>query len=111
MRQVVLNIIIALYTIIMLGIDLYEEVGRIEYHNCTLYCDTAQYDGGVYIDLYEGSNCVKFYNCTILENIAYLGSGVYLRSLHDTLTASSFYFRIVLFHFNKATNKLAVYVE
>ena len=91
-------------------IDLYEGVGRIEYHNCSVYSNTAQYDGGgLYIDLYEGRSCVKFCNCTILKNIAYLGSGLYLRSLHATLTASSFYFQNVLFHFNKATNKLAVY--
>ena len=91
-------------------IDLYEGVGRIEYHNCSVYKNAAQYDGGgVHIDLYEGRSRVEFYDCTILKNIAYLGSGLYLRSLHATLTASSFYFENVLFHFNKATNKLALY--
>ena len=91
-------------------IDLYEGVGRIKYHNCSVYKNSAQYDGGgMYIDLYEGSSRFEFSNSTILKNIAYLGSGLYLRSLHDTLTASSFYFQNVLFHFNKATDKLAVY--
>ena len=91
-------------------IDLYEGVGRIEYHNCSVYTNAAQYDGGgVYIDLYEGSSRVEFRDCTILKNIAYLGSGLYLRSLHATLTSSSFYFQNVLIHFNKATDKLALY--
>ena len=62
----------------------------------------------MYIDFYEGSS-VEFCNCRILKNIAYLGLGPYLRSLHATLTSSIFYFQNVLFHFNKATNNLAVY--
>ena len=43
------------------------------------------------------------------QKYSYLGSGLYLRSLHATLTSSNFYFQNVLFHFNKATNNLAVY--
>ena len=70
----------------------------------------AQNDGGgVYIDFYEGRSGVEFGNCRILKNIDYLGSGLYLHSLNATSTSSSFYFQNVLFHFNKATNNLAVY--
>ena len=91
-------------------IDLHEGVGRIEYRNCIIYNNNAQNDGGgVYFDFYEGRSRVEFGNCRILKNIPYLGSGLYLRSLHATSTSSSFYFQNVLFHFNNATNNLAVY--
>ena len=41
----------------------------IEYHNCTIYNNTAQYDGRcMYIDLNEGVGRIKYYYCTIQKH-------------------------------------------
>ena len=90
-------------------IDLYDGGGTIELHNCTIYNNIVQSDGGgVYIDLYKGGGSIEFSNCTIHDNTAYLGSGLFLRSLQINSRAT-FNFKNVLFHFNKARNKLAIY--
>ena len=90
-------------------IDLFEGGGNIEICNSTIYNNIARYGGGgVYIDLYEGSRITEFDNCTINSNTAYLGSGLFLHAFQVSSTAS-FYFKNVIFHFNKATNKPSVY--
>ena len=92
-------------------IDLYEGVGTIKFSNCTIYNNTAHYDGGgVYIDLYEDGLSIELDNCNIYNNTAYLGSGLFLRALQITST-TSFHFKNISFHSNKASNKLAVYGE
>ena len=90
-------------------IDLYEGGGSIDFSNCTIYNNIAQSEGGgVYINLYDGGGTIKLHNCTIHDNAAYLGSGLFLRSLQINSRAT-FNFKNVLFHFNKARNKLAIY--
>ena len=90
-------------------IDLFEGGGSVEICKCTICNNIARYGGGgVYIDLYEGGRITEFGNCTINNNTAYLGSGLFLHAFQISSTAS-FYFKNVLFHFNKATNKLSVY--
>ena len=90
-------------------IDLFEGGGNIEIFNCTIYNNIAHYGGGgVYIDLYEGGHITEFDNCTINNNTAYLGSVLFLHAFQVSSTAS-FYFKNVIFHFNKATNKPSVY--
>ena len=82
--------------------------GSIVFSNCIIYNNIAQDGGGVYIDLYEGGGNIKFGHCIIYNNAAYLGSGLFLRALLVTSTGT-FYFQNVLFQFNKASNKRAVY--
>ena len=90
-------------------IDLYEGGGSIDFGNCTIYNNIAQSEGGgVYIDLYDGGGTIELHNCTIHDNAAYFGSGLFLHSL-QIKSRAIFNFRNVLFHFNKARNKLAIY--
>ena len=63
-------------------IELQKGSGSIEFSNCTIYNNTAQYGGeggGVYIELEKGSGRTEFSKCTIYNNTAWnRGGGVYI---------------------------------
>ena len=79
---------------------------NVDFCNSTIYNNIAQYDGGgVYICSYSGCSSIKVCNCTIYNNSAYGGSGLCVLASRAT-SKTSFHFTNVIFHFNKATNKL-----
>ena len=88
-------------------IDFHNRFGIIEFSNCTIYNNTAQY-GGVYIYLHNGSSSIEFSNCIIYMNNAYYGSGLFIIGFQSTST-STILFTNVSFQFNKVPNKLNVY--
>ena len=65
-------------------IDLHRESGSIEFSNCTIYNNTAQFGegGGVLIELHNGSGSIELSKCTIYSNTAWNGGGgVYIDSI------------------------------
>ena len=80
--------------------------GSIEFSNCTIYNNIAQYGGeGVSIELCNGSVIIEFINCSIYNNTGYYGSGLIINALECTST-SSIHFTNVSFQFNKLPKKL-----
>ena len=79
-----------------------------EFSNCTIYNNTAQYGGRVYINFQNGSGSIEFSNCNIYNNRAFYGSGLFIIALQST-TKLMMCFKDVSFHVNKPLKQVDNY--
>ena len=92
----------------LINVNFNNESSSIEFSNCTINNNTAQYGGGVYINFQNGSGSIEFSNCNIYNNTALYGSGLFIIALQST-TKLMMCFTKVFFHVDKALNKLNNY--